>query len=122
MISAQIFLAQLPIPVPTSKVPRFLLSDVFLIIAGAAVLFGLAVAWLVYVRGPKSDISPARRVYKGHPAPPPVEVKEAEGEKQSRRNRKKKRTRRREHRARNATLSETGGLPPPKGPEAPLIP
>jgi hypothetical protein len=31
--------------------------------------------------------------------------------------RKKKRQRRREHRQRNQTLAQTGGLPPPRDPE-----
>ena len=120
MSSPQLFFAQLPLETSTSKVPTFLVSDMFLVVAAALVIGGAIVAWLVVFRGPKSDISPARRVYKGH-APAEEESEEPETSSSGRR-RKKRRSRRREHRSRNPTLAETGGLPPPRGPEAPLIP
>ena len=114
-----LILAQLPLPKPTSKVPGFWASDVFLIIGAALVLGGIIAAWVFLSRRPKTDVSPARRVYKGTPAPGTSAETGGSGDQ---RKLNRKRSRRREHRARNPTLSETGGLPPPRGPEAPLIP
>lgn len=114
-----LILAQLPLQPPVSKASSFQVMDLFLVL-GIILVLGLGiVAWLLIVRGPKSDISPARRVYKGHSS---TDEEDEQNEHSSSRRRKKRKSRRREHRGRNPTLAETGGLPPPRGPEAPLIP
>jgi hypothetical protein len=105
------FFAATSLDLPTStKVPGLVASDLILIIGLAALIFGAIITWVVFVRGPKKH--PAeRRDFK----PPAATVKmTADGRE---RRRKKKRERRREHRQVNPTLAQTGGLPPPRGPE-----
>jgi hypothetical protein len=94
-----------------SRVPGLVASDIVMMIGLAALVFGALIAWIVFIRGPKKHPSEERK-----PLPPPspmVTVTEDGLE----RHRKKRRTRRRDHRQRNPTLSQTGGLPPPRNPE-----
>lgn len=96
-----------------SKASKFVMSDVFLITAGAVLVFVIVFGWIVLVRGSKSSL-PSMRVTKS-------EHSHAAGEARSdgsHRVRKKRRERRREHRGRNPTLAEVGGLPDPTPPEA----
>ena len=96
----------------SSKVPRLVASDLILIIGLAALLFGAVVSWAVFVRGPRKH--PSERTSPKLAAKPVVA--------DDGRRKKKKRLRRRDHRQRNPTLSQTGGLPPPRDPEeAPTI-
>lgn len=98
---------------PTStKVPGLLGKDMALIIGAAALIFGAILAWIVFVRGPKKHPSERR-----HPAPPNPQPQVTLTEDGRERHRKKKRLRRRDHRQRNPTLAQTGGLPPPRDPE-----
>jgi hypothetical protein len=94
---------------PASKVPKLVASDLILIIGLAALLFGVFVTWIVFVRGPRKH--PSERN-----GPKLATPKTATDDGRERR-RKKKRSRRRDHRQRNPTLSQTGGLPPPRDPE-----
>lgn len=104
MIAPIFAAADIPLP-DSSKVPALVASDLVLIIGMAVLIFGLFAAWVVFVRGPKNQV-PARRIYKSDRS----EHESGSGE----RRRKKKKTRRREHRQRAPTLSQTGGLPPPR--------
>ncbi|MGV3772138.1 MAG: hypothetical protein ACO1QB_04495 [Verrucomicrobiales bacterium] len=95
-------------PEPT-KVARLALSDPLLIIGVAALIFAALIFYVAVIRGPKQQ-SRTRRVYKsGH------ENDDASSESSSKK-RKKRKSRRREHRGRNPTLAQTGGLPPPTQP------
>lgn len=93
----------------SSKVPGLVASDLILIIGLAALLFGGLITWIVFIRGPRKH--PADR--QGPKITPAVTITEDGRE----RHRKKKRQRRRDHRQRNPTLAQTGGLPPPRDPE-----
>ena len=93
----------------STKVPGLVASDIILIIGLAALLFGGIISWVVFVRGPRKHPSERNRPN----LKPSVTVTEDGRE----RHRKKRRSRRREHRQRNPTLSQTGGLPPPRDPE-----
>lgn len=105
--------AALAVELPkTSKVPGLVASDIILMIGLAALLCGGLITWIVFVRGPKKHPSETH-TYNNTKATPAVTVTEDGLE----RHRKKRRTRRRDHRQRNPTLSQTGGLPPPRNPE-----
>jgi len=108
--STPIFAAS-PLDLPNTKVPGLVAVDMILVIGLAALLFGGLISWIVFVRGPKKHPSENRDLPKAHT--PAVTITDDGLE----RHRKKKRSRRREHRQRNPTLSQTGGLPPPRGPE-----
>ena len=95
-----------------SKVPGLVASDMVLIFSLATLIFGGIIAWVVFVRGPKKH--PSERRPPPASAPPKVNVTITEDGME--RVRKKKRARRREHRQINPTLSQTGGLPPPRDP------
>ena len=92
---------------PTSTVSGRVASDMVLIVGLAVLLFVTVIVWAVFIRGPRKhpseDNSPRLNT-------PKATVSEDGTE----RRRKKKRTRRRDHRQRNPTLSQTGGLPPPR--------
>jgi hypothetical protein len=108
--------ASLPIDLPNKKVTSMFASDLILVIGLAALLFGGLISWIVFVRGPRKHPSENRSLPKPHT--PSVTITEDGRE----RHRKKRRARRRDHRSRNPTLSQTGGLPPPRDPEeTPII-
>jgi len=100
-----------PIDLPNTKVPGLVAVDMILVLGLGALLFGGLISWIVFVRGPKKLPSENRPLAKS--STPAVTITEDGRE----RHRKKKRSRRREHRQRNPTLSQTGGLPPPRDPE-----
>jgi hypothetical protein len=101
--------AALELP-PVSKVPRLVGVDMILIIGLAALLFGGLISWIVFVRGPRKHPSENKTFTQPSAA---VTITDDGRE----RHRKKRRSRRRDHRQRNPTLSQTGGLPPPRNPE-----
>ena len=94
--------------------PRNLLgmraTDMLLIIAITLFLGLILLAWAVYIRKPKAE-----RGERNYQSRPYVEERE-DG---TIRKRKKRKRHRRDHRQRNPTLAEVGGLPPPKGDAAP---
>ena len=93
--------------------PRNLLgmraTDVLLIIAATLLVGLILLAWAVYFRKPKAERD---RTFNSRPY---VEERD-DG---TVRKRKKRKRQRRDHRQRNPTLAEVGGLPPPKGDTAP---
>ena len=104
-------LAAISVDLPkTSKVPGLVASDLILMVGLAALLFGGLISWIVFVRGPRKHPSENRTFTKSTPS---VTITDDGRE----RHRKKRRNRRRDHRQRNPTLSQTGGLPPPRDPE-----
>jgi hypothetical protein len=94
--------------------PRNLLgmraTDMLLIISITLLLGLILLAWAVYFRKPKAERGP--RNFNSRPY---VEERD-DG---TIRKRKKRKRQRRDHRQRNPTLAEVGGLPPPKGHSAP---
>ena len=99
---------------PVQPAPRTLLgmrmSDMVLLI-GIAILLGVALLiWAVFVRGPKQEREQHKYESRKY-----VEERE-DG---TIRKRKKHRRRRRDHRQRNPTLAEVGGLPPLKSDSTP---
>ena len=80
-------------------------GEVFLILGSLALVIGIVVVWAVFIRKPRKA-RPGEKV-----------LEPAEGDSSSNKSghrRKKFKKRRRDHRPRNPTLAETGGLPPPK--------
>ena len=99
---------------PVQPAPRHLLGlragDVLLIIGVATALAVALLIWAAFIRKPKRDDS--ERVYNSRQY---VEERE-DG---TIRKRKKRKRQRREHRVRNPTLAEVGGLPPLKSDSTP---
>ena len=101
---------------PISKASGQVLSDVFLIAAIAVGLLLILLIWARYLRNLKlrKPRKGGERVYRD-----PDELAEHQAEEAAKeaaaaesRRKYKYRYRRRDHRARNPTLAETGGLPP----------
>jgi hypothetical protein len=84
--------------------------DFFIISGALAVLTLILLAWAAFVRKRKRTQSTGRS--RRHSHSPSPSVVETENLDESRHPRRKWRRRRREHRPRNPTLAETGGLPP----------
>jgi hypothetical protein len=108
-------LAQAPAPLPITPedlkgapthLPGFHMNDALTVIAATLVVVALLVVWAIFFRKPQTDAG-RTRVYKSRPT---------EEETEDGRIRKRKRVKRprREHRSRNPTLAEAGGLPPVK--------
>jgi hypothetical protein len=87
-------------------------SDLLLIIAVALLLLTALVCWAIFIRKPGAG---EKHTYKSRPT-----IQETEDGRI--RKRKKHKRLRREHRQRNPTLSEAGGLPPirPSGSPPPI--
>jgi hypothetical protein len=102
-LAAQNTLDQLGVQAAPRNLLGMRASDMILIMS-IAVMLGLAlIIWAVFIRKPKEK----ERVYHSRPY---VEERD-DG---TIRKRKKHRRRRRDHRQRNPTLAEVGGLPPVK--------
>jgi hypothetical protein len=106
--------SDLGISAPT-KGSRIVASNLVLILTVALLIAGVFIAYIVFIRGSKSEIQiPSRRIHEDEDEEGSSSSSSEKGEG---RRRKKKRTRRREHRHRNPTLSQTGGLPPSRDSE-----
>ena len=127
----QPFLAQNVLP--TDLVPAawhwmgLTLKELLILLGAVSLVTLLLVIWAAYFRKTPKRGSHYRHHHHHHhspsevasPAPSADEELEANGEKRYRR----KRRRRREHRPRNPTLAETGGLPPVRSERPPdLLP
>lgn len=100
-----------------SKASGLLISDVFLIVAAALTLLLLLLLWARYFRNLKFNKprSGGHKVYRDSAAAQEERLQaeaQAEAQAAEARRRYKYRYRRRDHRSRNPTLAETGGLPP----------
>jgi hypothetical protein len=99
---------------PPGKTPLFgpLLTDVILILGAVVLLTVLLLYWAAYIRKPKRNGTASKsystRSVRSASGAPEVQIIETPS------GRRKWRRRRRDHRPRNPTLAETGGLPPPK--------
>jgi hypothetical protein len=105
----EIDLPGLPNP---NKAPNQLVPSLLILIVVILVVIAALVLWALFVRKPREVRS---ATHKTHATPPVSETPDGRL-----RVRKKHRRRRREHRMRNPTLAETGGLPgsgnPPHSP------
>lgn len=109
---------------PIGKMPGLIMGDVIIIVAiGIALLFtSMAIVRYFYTRRPKKKHrSDARKVFPGDNAPENEEEDNSADEDSEARKRYKYRWKRREHRVRNPTLAETGGLPPARKEEPPQL-
>jgi HAMP domain-containing protein len=92
--------------------------DLLLVFGAGVLLFGVLLLWAAYFRRQRSQHHRSRHRHHQRtksPAAPVAQVDSAErDEEDSSSSRHRRRRRRREHRGRNPTLSETGGLPPPR--------
>ncbi len=87
----------------TNQLPVLLFKDTLLIGGGVLFIIIILVSWAVFIRKPRREPD---RVY------PSSKKTSPEEEGNTKRQRKKRREPRRSHRNRNATLADTGGLPP----------
>jgi hypothetical protein len=86
--------------------------DLLVVIAASLIVLTILVIWAIFIRKPDKERT---RIYKSRPH-------EEETDDGKIRKRKKRKSPRREHRQRNPTLSEAGGLPPVKsGENRPLL-
>ena len=89
-------------------------------ITGAVVLVtSLAMAWAAFIR--KRAATPGRQLssHSSNDSARRADSREGQGAGSESQGRRRRRRRRREHRPRNPTLAETGGLPPPRGENPP---
>jgi uncharacterized membrane protein YbhN (UPF0104 family) len=96
-----------------SKTPLFgpLLTDVILILGAIVLVTVILLYWAAYIRKPKrNSASAGSKSYAAKASSRTAEVEIIETPS----GRRKWRRRRRDHRPRNPTLAETGGLPPAK--------
>ena len=108
---------------PVGRTTGLLFKDVMVIIATGLILAVLLILWARhYIRNKKRRRHHSHQDRATGPALTLSDVPEDDlaEEESNHRRRRRKRRRRRDHRARNPTLSETGGLPPakPEGPPA----
>ena len=104
ILAAQNTLDQLGVQAAPRNLLGMRASDMILIMSIAVMLSLALIIWAVFIRKPKEK---EERVYHSRPY---VEERD-DG---TIRKRKKHRRRRRDHRQRNPTLAEVGGLPPVK--------
>lgn len=97
-----------------AKTTRSILTDTFVVFLVGAVLFAALYVWARYFRKSRKRVAGGEKVYRSDSDADDSEAGDV-------RRRYKRRVRRRDHRVRNPTLAETGGLPPtrteqPSGP------
>jgi type VI protein secretion system component VasK len=104
---------------PLSKVTGLIASDVLWILVAVLTLLLVLVLWAKYLRNrkPRKRRSGGQKVFRESGSSD--EDQETEEEAADARRRYKYRYKRRQHRVRNPTLSETGGLPPTRSEEPP---
>lgn len=94
-----------------TKTTRIFAMDTLVVfLIGGAICGGL-VLWARYLRKRRRRVTGGEKVYRSHAAPAHSN-EDAEA-----RRRYKRRVRRRDHRARNPTISQVGGLPPARAQE-----
>ncbi len=87
------------------------IRDAAIVVGAGFALTALILVWAVYFRGPRKR-APVKSKSVSRSSHPDGLVKTDEVEGSSGRRKSKYRRRRRDHRNRNPTLAETGGLPP----------
>ena len=106
---------------PVGRTTGLLLKDVMVIVATGLILAVVLILWARhYVRRRKRSRRNPHHDRAADSSLTPSVPLAGEGEEPQHRRRRRKRRRRRDHRSRNPTLAETGGLPPakPEGPSA----
>jgi len=132
MIQLPALFAQATLPLDNVSVHGMttLLREVMIVTGAAAGVTLLVVVWAVYFRRRRRHHShhSHHHHHHHHPSPQPAEndlaVDETASEtgvdsSEPHRHRRRRRRRRREHRPRNPTLAETGGLPPLRSEQPP---
>lgn len=100
----------------TSKLPTLLLPDILTILGIGLGLMVVLLLWVVFVRKRKEPRSSGRTAYRTGVIEEGDAPEENSGH--GRHHHRRHRRRRRDHRVRNPTLSETGGLPPVRDDES----
>ena len=91
---------------------RLVASDMTLLLLAVGAVVGVILFWAIFIRGRKEHPEIAgRKPLEARPDPNVTITPDGRE-----RVRKKRRERRRDHRQRNPTLDQTGGLPPPRDP------
>lgn len=103
-------------PSAASKLPTLLLPDILTILGIGLGLMVILLLWVIFVRKRKQPRSSNRITYRTGviEEDSPLETDSGHHRHHHRRHRR----RRRDHRERNPTLAETGGLPPPREDES----
>lgn len=115
MMAGRLFLAQIEPVRPgggggLGKLPG-LGTDILAIVGAGIFVFVVLMIWAVYFRKkPREGPSPSRVSYR---------VREDGNIEEQAGHKRRHRRRRKEHRGRNPTLAETGGLPPPRPQDVP---
>jgi hypothetical protein len=96
-----------------SRGSRLVAWDLSIVLLLVGLVVTAIVVWAVFIRGPRKHPEEVNRTPLGANPNPYVTVTDDGRE----RRKKKRRERRRDHRQRNPTLDQTGGLPPPRDPQ-----
>jgi hypothetical protein len=110
-VNALLFLAKIDLGVPGStpaapnRLPSQVVPSLLLLVGLAILVLLIVILWAIFIRKPTEVRSSTPKLSQSTP-----QVTETEDGRL--RIRKKHRKRRRDHRGRNPTLAETGGLPP----------
>jgi hypothetical protein len=94
-----------------AKTTKMALADTLVVFIAGGAIFAALAAWIFYCRRRRKRVTGGEKVYR--PSQPPSDEEITVDET---RRRYKRRVRRRDHRGRNPTLAETGGLPPVRSP------
>ena len=105
---------------PVAQSTWTVLSDLMLIVGAGVGIAALLIVWVLYARKRRLSNHQHHRQHHHHerssaPARPPEPAREEEGDdsdEHQHHHHRRRRVRRRDHRPRNPTLAETGGLPP----------
>jgi len=86
---------------------KMALADTLIVFVAGGAIFATLAIWLIYRRKRRKRVTGGEKVFR-----PNQSAAEEEAHAEEVRRRYKRRVRRRDHRGRNPTLAETGGLPP----------
>jgi hypothetical protein len=90
-----------------TKTTKLYLGDTLVVFLVGGAIFAALAVWAIYRRRRRKRVTGGDKVYR-----PSQSTAEEAAHAEELRRRYKRRVRRREHRGRNPTLAETGGLPP----------
>ncbi len=90
-----------------TKATKMVFADTLVAFIAGGVICGTIAIWAIYRRRRRKRVTGGEKVYR-----PGALSLEEEAQAEEIRRRYKRRVRRRDHRGRNPTLAETGGLPP----------
>src|SRR2546425_11031103 len=90
-----------------TKTTKMILADTLVVFLAGGVICAAIAGWAMYRRKRRKRVTGGEKVYRSNQS-----SAEEEAYAEEVRRRYKRRVRRRDHRGRNPTLAETGGLPP----------